>query len=141
MLKPDRLISADTACTVEGVQERARRPKLLEAYGGSGGRGLGRRQPWRGDDGGRPVRGGGRCLVPHATRAVGIPAVVPRRDVPFVGDVHEHSCQELQWVGGLGAGGGARDLAEKAATVETVGAEPLGVSARAEVAALAGKGQ
>lgn len=34
MLEPDRLISADTASTVEEVQERALRPKLLEEYVG-----------------------------------------------------------------------------------------------------------
>lgn len=33
MLEPDCLISADTACTGEEVQERAISPKLLEAYG------------------------------------------------------------------------------------------------------------
>jgi hypothetical protein len=46
--------------------------------------GLDRRQPWGGDDRGRPVRYGGRRLVPHATGAVGIPAIIPRRDMAKV---------------------------------------------------------
>jgi hypothetical protein len=66
--------------------------------------GLGRREAGRGDDGGWPVRGGGRRLVPHATGAVGIPAIVSCRDVPFVRDMDQHPGQELQWVYGLGAG-------------------------------------
>ena len=46
--------------------------------------GVGRRQPWRGDDGGRPVRGGGRRFISHAAGAVGVPAVIPRGDVALV---------------------------------------------------------
>jgi hypothetical protein len=65
--------------------------------------GLGRRESGRGDHGGWPVRGGGCRLVPHATGAVGIPAIVPRGDVALVGDVHQHPGQELERVGGFGA--------------------------------------
>ncbi|MFN4771085.1 MAG: hypothetical protein ACK5N1_03610, partial [Gemmatimonas sp.] len=36
--------------------------------------GLGRRESWRGDDGGQRS-GGGLALTPHPARAVGIPAV------------------------------------------------------------------
>jgi len=35
--------------------------------------------------------------------AVGIPAVVPRRDVALIGDIDQHPGQELQRVNGLGA--------------------------------------
>jgi hypothetical protein len=64
--------------------------------------GLGRRQPWRRDEGERPFPRGRHHLLPHATRPIGIPAVVPRRDVARVGDVHEHPGEELERVGGLG---------------------------------------
>ena len=72
--------------------------------------GLGWRQPWRGDDGGRPVRRGGRRLTSHAPRAVGIPATVSCRDLPLVRNVHEHPGQELERVGGLGPRRGALGL-------------------------------
>ena len=49
------------------------------------------------------VSGGGLGLPPHATGAIGIPAIVPRRDVALVGKVDPHPGQELQRVGGLGA--------------------------------------
>jgi hypothetical protein len=51
--------------------------------------GLARRQAWRGNDRGRPVRGGGRRLAPRAPRTVRIPAVVPCGDLPLVRNVHE----------------------------------------------------
>ncbi len=63
--------------------------------------GLGRRESWRGDDGGQR-RGGGLGLTPHSARAAGIPAIVPRRDMPLLRNVHEHSRQELERVSGLG---------------------------------------
>jgi hypothetical protein len=47
--------------------------------------GLGGREAWRGDDGGRRT-GSGLGLPPHAARAVGIPAIVPRGDV----DMDQH---------------------------------------------------
>jgi hypothetical protein len=47
--------------------------------------------------------GGGLGLPPHATGAIGIPAIVARRDVALVGRVDPHPGQELQRVSGLGA--------------------------------------
>lgn len=64
--------------------------------------GFGRRESRRGEDHGRRLERDGLRLPPHPTRAVGIPAVVARRDMPLVGDVHEHPGQELERVGGLG---------------------------------------
>jgi hypothetical protein len=72
--------------------------------------GLGWRQPWRGDDGGRPVGSGRRRLLAHAPRTVGIPAVVPRGDVALIGDVHQHPGQKLQRVHGLRARRGSVGL-------------------------------
>ncbi len=43
------------------------------------------------------------CRSAAQRRAVGVPAIVPRRDVAPVGDVDEHPRQELERVGGLGA--------------------------------------
>ena len=88
--------------TVAGrARERIDLEDLLEQRRPAAG-GLGGRQSWRGDDGGRHRRRGGR-LAPHPARAVGIPAVVRCRDVPLVGDVHQHPGQELKRVHGLGA--------------------------------------
>jgi hypothetical protein len=64
--------------------------------------GRSRRELWRGDDGGQH-RGGGLGVTPHPARAVGIPAIVPRRDMALVRNVYEHPGEELQRVGGLGA--------------------------------------
>ncbi len=61
--------------------------------------GLGRRESWRGDDVGQR-RGGGLALTPHPARAVGIPAIIPRRDMPFVRDMEQHPRQKRQRVGG-----------------------------------------
>jgi hypothetical protein len=47
---------------------------------------LGGSESGRGDDGGWPLRGSGRRRVPHATEAVGVLAVMPRRDVALVAD-------------------------------------------------------
>ena len=65
--------------------------------------GLRRGQPWCGDDCGRRIGDGGLGLPPHATRAVGIPAIVPRGDVDLVGDVDQHARQRLERVHSLGA--------------------------------------
>ena len=43
----------------------------------------------------------------YATRAVGVPAIVPRGDVPLVGYVDQDAGEELQGVGCLGARGRA----------------------------------
>ena len=53
------------------TRERVDLKDLLEQGGPPAG-GLGRRESGRGDDGGWPVRRGGRRLVPHAAGAVGI---------------------------------------------------------------------
>jgi hypothetical protein len=72
--------------------------------------GLRRRQSWRVHDRQRCTGRDGLLLGPHPAWAVGIPAVVPRRDVALVRDVHQHPREELERVGGLRAGGGALRL-------------------------------
>gem|GEM_PF-4867544 len=59
--------------------------------------------PWRGDDRGWHCRRRGRRRAPHSAGAFGVPAIVPRRDVPLVGDVDQHAGQELERVHRLGA--------------------------------------
>jgi len=82
---------------------RGDRPRRSAGAGSPSGGWPRRRQPRRGDDRGRPVRCRRLRLPPHAAGAIGIPAVVPRRDVPLVGDVDQHPRQELERVHGLGA--------------------------------------
>ena len=76
--------------TTRRTRERVHFENLLKE-GSPSATGLGWCQPGRGDEGGRPrpVCGGGRGLAPHPARAIGIPVVVPCRDVPLVGDVHQ----------------------------------------------------
>jgi len=47
--------------------------------------------------------GGALRLAAHAARAVGVPAIVPRGDLPLVRDVDQHAREKLQRVSGLGA--------------------------------------
>ena len=84
------------------ARERVDLKDLLEQRRPPAG-GLGGRQPRRGGDHGRRSGRDGLSLTSHPPRAIGIPAVVPRRDVALVGDVHEHPGEELQPVHRLGA--------------------------------------
>jgi hypothetical protein len=54
------------------TRERVDLNELLQEGRPSAG-GLGRRESWRGNDRGRPVRGGGRRLPPHTAGAIRIP--------------------------------------------------------------------
>jgi len=84
------------------ARQRVAREDLLPQGRPPAGR-LGRRQPGCGHHRGRIVRRGGRRLPPHAQRAIGLPAIVPRGDVPRVRHVHAHPGEALQRVHGLGA--------------------------------------
>lgn len=78
-----------------GIAANAERPRVIAGRQGSQTHG------WVGASaGGRDERDD-----PHRAVAGGA-----RRDVPFVGDLHERSRQELQWVGGLGARRGSVGL-------------------------------
>jgi len=83
---PRRVVAWRPVQTVQTVQtvlgpraDSARRRGLPSR------RGLGRCQPWRGDDRGRHLGLGRLGLTAHPAGAVGVPAIVPRRDVPLVG--------------------------------------------------------
>ncbi len=92
-----------------GARERVDLEELLEERRPPAG-GLRRRQSRRVHDRQRCTGRDGLLPGPHPARAVGIPAVVPRRDLALVRDVHQHPREELERVGGLGAGGGALRL-------------------------------
>ncbi len=84
-----------------GTCERVDLEDLLKQGRPPAGR-LARGQRSCGDDRRRPVGSGRRRLLAHASRTVGIPPVVRRRDVAFVGDMAPRPGQELQRVDGLG---------------------------------------
>ena len=52
----------------------------------------------------------GLRLAAQAAGAVGVPAIVPRGDLPLVRDVNQHARETRQRVSGLGARGGALGL-------------------------------
>ena len=83
-----------------GTRERVDFEDLLQQGRPAAG-GLRGRESWRGDDHGRRRRQGFR-RTPHSARAVGVPAIVPRGDVPLVRNVDQDPREELQRVDGLG---------------------------------------
>ena len=84
---------AREAPRLAGDRWGAPRPGVWLA-GGAGG--LGRREPWRGDDRGRRIGRDGLSLTPHPARTVGVPAVVPRGDVTLVRNVHQDPGQRTR---------------------------------------------
>ena len=74
---------------------------------------LGGRQARRDDHRHGGIGTGGCRPAPHPARAVGIPPVVPRGDLPLVGDVGEHAREELQGLDGLVTAVGPSALSER----------------------------
>ena len=70
-----------------------------------------------GDDRRRHHPDRGLSLVPHTTRAVGVPAIVPCGDVDIVRDVDQHPSQQGERLHGPGALRYAPSLAASKATI------------------------
>ena len=76
-----------------GTGERVDLENLLQE-GRPSASGFGRRESCGGDDEGWRIGCYGLSLSSHPARTVGVPAVVPCRDLPLVRNVHEHPGQE-----------------------------------------------